>query len=205
MDGTILHTLPDLAIAANEALGHMGFPARTYDEIMSFMGDGGRKLIERAVPDCATAEQCEQTFQLWRSIYIGSDYAHTAPFPGIVEVVKRLRKRGIKTAVLSNKFDAGVKVLANRHFPGLFDDVRGDIEGTPRKPDPSSLLEMLDGFGVQPDDAAYVGDTNVDIWTAQNAGVMAVGVAWGYAKAVPLVRESLDVFVESAADLLGLV
>ncbi len=204
LDGTLLHTFPDLAKAANKALDHMGFPTRTYDELLAFMGYGGRWLIEQAAPASASADKRQQAFELWRTHYIASGYVETEPFPGTVEVVGELRARGMKTAVVSNKLDEGVRDLVAKHFPGLFDAVRGDLPGVPRKPDAAMLLQVLDEIGVCPEDAAYVGDTNVDVRTARNAGVVAVGVSWGYAKADPLAVSDLDVFIQHPAELLGL-
>jgi len=204
MDGTILHTLPDLVVATNEALARMGFPERTYDEVLGFMGDGGARLIERAVPPGTSRELCEKTFELWRTIYIGSGYPLTEPFPGIVEALEELRRRGAKTAVLSNKFDEGARQLAERFFPGLFDAVRGDAPPAPRKPDPSTLLRMLDELGVQPSETAYVGDAAVDVQVARNAGVRAIGVSWGYDSANPLRAQELDAYLRKPADLLDL-
>ena len=203
MDGTILHTLPDLALAANEALERMGFPARTYDEIHAFMGQGSNRLIEMCCPDSATPAQRRQTFEVWRSIYLQSAYAHTEPFPGITEAIRELRERGVKTAVLSNKFDAGVQVLAQRFFPGLFDASRGEIPPTPRKPDPTSLLQLLDELDVRPAETVYIGDTNIDVELAENAGVALLGVSWGYDAAAPMCKEGLLGYVHSAPELLA--
>ena len=203
LDGTILDTMPDLAIAANEAFGQMGFPMRTQDELLDLMGFGGRYLIQRAVPPSASPEQAQETFEIWRSLYIASDYAHTAPFPGVVDALVQLRSRGAKTAVLSNKFHEGVRVLSARHFPGLFDAVRGDAPPVPRKPDPTSLLQILDVLNASPDEAAYIGDTPIDVETARNAGVMAIGVSWGYDKAAPLNRDDLDAYIHDPAELLS--
>ena len=203
MDGTILHTLPDLALAANEALERMGFPTRTYDEIHAFMGQGSNRLIEMCCPDSATPAQRRQTFEVWRSIYLQSAYAHTEPFPGITEAIRELRERGVKTAVLSNKFDAGVQVLAQRFFPGLFDASRGEIPPTPRKPDPTSLLQLLDELDVRPAETVYIGDTNIDVELAENAGVALLGVSWGYDAAAPMRKEGLLGYVHSAPELLA--
>ena len=204
MDGTLLDTFPDLAVAANEALAKMGLPTWAPDDMLTHMGRGGRWLIKHIVPAQATAEQRKRTFELWRELYIGNDYAQTAPFPGMRDVIRELRARGMRTAILSNKFDAGVQALAERHFPELFDAVRGDAPPLPRKPDPTACLQMLGALGVQPDEAAYVGDALVDVQTARNAGVMAVGVSWGYDAAAPLPTDKLDFLAHSPSDLLGL-
>ena len=205
MDGTILHTLPDLVVATNNALMRMGFPTRSYDEVLSFMGDGGARLIERAVPLGTGPETTRQTFELWRSVYTSSDYPHTVPFPGVAEALRRIRECGAKTAVLSNKFDEGARQLAGRFFPGLFDLVRGDRPPAPRKPDPAVLLQMLDALGVSAVQAAYVGDTDVDVQVARKAGVIAVGVSWGYDAANPIVATDLDAYIHDPAELLDLL
>ena len=205
MDGTILHTLPDLVIAANEALVQMGFPIRTYDEILSFMGRGGAHMIEHALPSNAPDAAREKAFDLWRDIYISSDYANTVPFPGVEETLWQLRDAGAKTAVLSNKFHEGTLLLADRCLPGLFDIVRGDIPPAPRKPDPTTLLQMLDELGVSAEETAYVGDTLVDVRVARNAGVMAVGVSWGYDASSPLPIAELDVYINNPGELLTLL
>ena len=202
MDGTILHSLPDLVIATNKALVQMGYPTRTYDEILAFVGNGSKRLIGQACPPGTSPEKRAETFELWRQIYIASPYAHTEPFPDVVETLVELRRRNVKTAVLSNKFDAGVRVLSDRFFPGLFDIVRGEVPPTPRKPDPTALLAILNELGVQPEDAAYVGDTRVDVEVSRNAGVKAVGVSWGYDTAAPLPQDELDAYIQRPRDLL---
>ena len=205
MDGTILHTLPDLLEATNVALTRMGYPTRTYDEVLGFMGDGGARLIERAVPAGTSPEHCRETFELWRRIYIASGYTRTQPFPGIVDTLGQLRERGAKTAVLSNKFDEGAQKLAVRFFPGLFDLVRGDKPPAPRKPDPTVLLQLLDELGVTAAETAYVGDAMVDLQVARRAGVAAVGVSWGYDVANPLPVRELDAYLHNPAELLDLL
>lgn len=205
MDGTILHSLPDLALATNEALERLGYPTRSYEEILSFMGSGANRLIELALPDGTPPGICKKTFALWRSIYLQSSYANTRPFPGIIEVLNQVRSQGVKTAVLSNKFDAGVQALANRFFCGLFDAARGEIPPTPRKPDPTSLLLLLDELEVAPDEAAYVGDTCVDVQVARNAGLRCIGVSWGYAKTAPLPLDELDAYIDDPRELLDFI
>ena len=205
LDGTLLHTLPDLAACANEAMVQMGFPEHSLVEYERLMGYGGRWLIEQSLPKGATAEQRARAFELWRSLYIEGDYPLTMPFPGVADMVCTVRERGLKTGVLSNKFHEGACVLVSRHFPGAFDEVRGDKPPAPRKPDPTTLLEMLNRLGVSPDAAAYVGDANVDLQTARNAGVMAVGVAWGYDHANPLRIGDLDVFIREPSELCNLL
>ena len=205
LDGTLLHTLPDMAKAANDALEHYGFPTHDLCEYEKYMGNGGWKMIHRAVPPNATPEQCGQVFDLWRELYMGSDYALTHPFPGIESVLRELLSRGEMIAVLSNKFDEGARYLVERHFPGMFQAVRGDKPPAPRKPDPTTLLDMLGFLGVAPDEVAYVGDAKVDVEVARNAGVMAVGVSWGYDGADPLPVGSVDAYIHDPSELIALL
>ena len=204
MDGTVLHTLPDLVAAANEAFGVLGYPARTEAEALTCMGCGGKHMVQKLMPQGCSREEQERAFELWRDIYIASEYSLTRPYPGITDALCTLHERGVKTAILSNKFDAGVHLLSDRFFEGLFDMVRGEIEPAPRKPDPTVLLSMLDELNVRPDKTAYVGDTIVDYEVARNAGVAAVGVSWGYDKAQPLPISDLDYYIHDPAELLDL-
>lgn len=204
MDGTILHSLPDLTVVTNLALERMGYPLHTELEVLTYVGNGAERLIEQATPDHAGEEERRRTLDLWRSIYLERGSLLTEPFPGIPEVLRELRARGVKTAVLSNKFDAAVRELAHDFFPGLFDVVRGEIPPIPRKPDPTALLQILEEFGVSPQEAAYVGDTSVDAEVARRAGVMAVGVSWGYDAALPLPIDELDAYIHDPHELLRL-
>ena len=205
MDGTTLHTLPDLAIATNEALTRLGYPTRSYEEILAFMGNGAQRLIECSLPDGTPPNVCAQTFELWRAIYLQSGYEHTEPFPGIVDTLRELRARGAKTAILSNKFDAGVQALTARFFPGLIDVARGERPPTPRKPDPTSLFEVLAELQVKPENALYIGDTNIDVRLARNANMRIAGVSWGYDSANPLPADELDAYIHRADELLAFV
>lgn len=205
MDGTILDTIPDLAAVTNEALGRMGFPLHTQQKILTFVGNGAERLVEQATPPNTPPELRRKTLELWRAIYLECDNERTAPFPGIVELLKELRTRGVKTAVLSNKFDAAVRMLADQYFPGLFDIARGEIAPIPRKPDPTALLQVIDQLDSTPSLTAYVGDTRVDYEVARNAGVRAIGVSWGYDAAMPLPIDQLDAYLQTPADLLPLI
>lgn len=202
MDGTILDTLPDLTRVTNLALAQMGFPQHTQQEVLTYVGNGAARLIAQATPADATADERQRTLEVWEQIYLDTGSPLTGPFPGIVDALRALRARGVKTAVLSNKFDEAVRELADQFFPGLFDIARGEIPPTPRKPDPTSLLQVLRAFGVTPEQAAYVGDTSVDVEVARNAGVRAIGVSWGYDKALPLPIDQLDAYVHQASELV---
>jgi len=202
MDGTVLHTLPDLTAVTNLALERMGFPLHTAEEVLTYVGNGAERLVGQACPPGASPEVRKETLKIWQAIYLECGDRYTAPFPGIPEALRDLRACGMKTAVLSNKFDAAVHELADHYFPGLLDAARGEIPPTPRKPDPTMLLEMLEEMGVAPEEAVYVGDTSVDVEVARNAGTKVIGVSWGYDAALPLPIDELDAYIHDASELL---
>lgn len=180
MDGTILNTLTDIADSVNATLVQMGFPTRTLDEVCRFVGNGIHKLIERAVPPNTSPEVVEQTFDAFRVYYMAHCAEKTAPYEGISEMLVRLREAGCLLAVLSNKADAPVKALAERYFPSAFDLVLGQREGVPTKPAPDGVFDVLRTLDVAAADAVYVGDSEVDVATAQNAGLDGIFVTYGF-------------------------
>lgn len=205
MDGTLLNTLPDLVIITNKALASVGFPERSEEEILGFVGSGARALINLAVPQEASEEMKERVIQNWKNLYPDFGTVLTKPYPGIIEAVAGLRARGAKTAVLSNKYDAAVKLLTERYFPDLFDTARGECAEIRRKPDPSGLLKIIEELGAIRETVAYVGDSHTDVETAANAGVFCIGVDWGYGGAVSLKRAGADAIISEAPQLLDFV
>ena len=205
MDGTILHTLPDLTVVTNRAMEQMGYPLHTQEEVLTYVGNGAARLVNQACPAGTPEADRKHTLALWQQIYLDYDNALTAPFPGIEDMLHKLRERGIKTAVLSNKFDAAVQELAEQYLPGLFDVSRGEIPPTPRKPHPGALLQIIEQLGATPAETIYVGDTSVDAETARNAGTKIVGVSWGYDKALPMPIDDLDGYIHEPHELLRFV
>lgn len=182
LDGTLLDTLDDLMDAVNHALGEMGCPTRSREEVQAFVGNGVAKLMERAVPDGTGPADTARALDHFKSYYALHSKDKTAPYPGIPEALKALRGKGCKLAVVSNKFDAAVKDLARDYFPGLMDLAAGENEagGVPKKPDPTMVLRTMAALGADPDRAVYVGDSDVDLETAKNAGLPCVSVTWGF-------------------------
>lgn len=205
MDGTILHTLPDLTVVTNRTMERLGYPLHTEAEVLTYVGNGAARLVGQACPPDISDEDRARALALWQQIYLDYDNALTAPFPGIEETLRELRARGVKTAVLSNKFDAAVQELAEQYLPGLFDVARGEIPPTPRKPHPDALLQIVEQLGATPEETIYVGDTSVDAETARNAGTKVVGVSWGYDKVLPLPIDELDGYIHEARELLDFV
>lgn len=186
LDGTLLDTLPDLVRLTNMVLEERGWPTRSSAEILSYVGDGGRMLLTRAAPSDTASDQIDEAFAVWQELYPTYGHALTKPYEDIPQTLSLLKQKGMRLGVLSNKFDAAAQSVITEHFPGVFDIVRGECEDIPRKPDPRGLEYMMRQLDVLPEQTVYVGDSPSDIATAQAAGVVSVGVAWGYRSAADL-------------------
>ena len=180
MDGTILNTLDDMTASANYTLNKMGFPGRTTDEIRMFVGNGIPKLVERMVPAGTSEEDVKKSLAIFMDYYPKHSMDRTRPYEGIVELLKKLKDSGIKLACVSNKADAAMKDLCVQFFDGLFDDAEGERAGVNKKPAPDMVWMALDKLGVTKDEAAYIGDSNVDYETAVNSGLSCISVSWGF-------------------------
>lgn len=180
LDGTILDTLQDLADCANVILRRYDMPERTLDEVRRFVGNGIRRLIHLAVPQGTDPAREEQVYRDYLDYYQLHCSDHTRPYDGIPELLTALQEQGCHLAVVSNKADPAVRSLCSRYFPGLFDDTVGERPGILKKPAPDSVNEVLRKLSVQPDQAIYIGDSEVDILTAANARMDSLLVTWGF-------------------------
>ena len=201
LDGTILDTLQDLANAVNDAMEKNNMPLHTVDEVRRFVGNGIRKLIERSVPagtETAVIDKVHADFTAYYQVHCADN---TAPYNGIPELLRRLKENGIHTAVVSNKADYAVQSLCEQYFPTLFDAVAGEKEGIRRKPAPDSVNAVLSALHLTREQAVYVGDSDVDIATAENAGMPCISVAWGF-REIPFLKEHhASQIVENVAEL----
>ena len=205
LDGTLLNTLEDLADAVNFALGAMGWPARSLEEVRQFVGNGVGNLMARAVP-AGTAEEDEaKCLSLFRDHYAAHMMDKTAPYPGIIKLLKALREKGYKLAVVSNKFDAAVRGLVEDYFPGLFHTAAGESPAAPKKPDPAMVFQALRALGKNGARAVYVGDSDVDLATARNAGLPCISVTWGFRDAGFLRAHGAAALADTPDELLELV
>ena len=203
LDGTILNTLPDLVALTNAVLVARGYPQHTTEEVLSYVGGGVKVLLERALPTGTPPEEIADIQVQWMQMY--PDYGHkqTKPYPQVAETLTKLRERGCKLGVLSNKFDAAAREVVEAHFPGAFDIVRGEGPDTPRKPDPTGLRAMLAELGVEPSRAAYVGDSGAtDMAVAVACGVFPIGVTWGYQSTETLLAHGAQVLIDQPVELL---
>lgn len=180
MDGTVLNTLEDLLTSLNLTLDEFGLPRRNLGEMRHFVGNGMRYQIQCGAGPGAAPEKIDEMLPVYVKNYQIHGAEKTRPYEGVPEMIRRLRAAGCKTAVVSNKNDAAVRRLSDLYFPGLFDVSVGEREGIRKKPAPDSVNEVLQKLGVSRQEAVYVGDSEVDVQTAENAGLDLIAVGWGF-------------------------
>ncbi len=205
MDGTVLDTLTDLAAAANAALLKFGLPEVSREKVAASLGNGASHLIHSVVP-AGTPEDFTQRVLAW---YLPWYDAHcrieTRPYPGILELMARLRARDIKQAIISNKGDAAVQSLAREFFPGLLETAVGESATVRRKPDPDAVLAAAERMGVAVENCVYVGDTEVDLATARSAGMDCLIVSWGFRSEAQLRAAGAERIAHTAEELEGFI
>lgn len=202
LDGTLLNTLDDLCDSTNYALVRNGFPARTKAEVREFVGNGIRKLISRAVPEDTKEQQFEKTFKDFKEHYAVHCNDKTAPYEGILTLLKSLKEKGIKVAIASNKVTSAVLKLNEIYFEGLTDAACGADESTPTKPAPDMVEKILTGLKADKNTTLYVGDSQVDVATAKNAGLRMIAVLWGFRDRHVLKEAGAVDFIENPMELL---
>ena len=201
LDGTLLDTLPDLVSVTNLTLRRFGQPEHTRDEILAMVGNGLRSLISQAGPAETSDDELERELAYWKEAYDSCGHAHTTLYPGMMETLEELKARGKKLAVLSNKFDGGVKDVMAHFMPGFMDFELGEGP-VPRKPDPEGLLLVAKTLGVAPERVAYVGDSaDTDMLVAHNAGAFGIGVTWGY-QPIERLAATADALIDEPRRLL---
>ena len=202
LDGTLLDTLSDLAASVNHTLQLHGLPPRSRAEVRRFLGNGVRNLMRRSLPGGEENPHFEQAFAAFREYYAAHCRDHTRAYPQIPELLNELSARGVKLGIVSNKSDREVKELNRACFSGLFSAALGEREGVRRKPEPDGLLEAVKELGSTPERALYVGDSEVDLRTAVNAGIDCVSVTWGFRSETHLREAGAKRFIRSPMELL---
>lgn len=205
LDGTILNTIDDLAASVNAALRASGFPERSVEDVRRFVGNGIRKTLVRSAPEGISESAVDRLYADFTTHYQLHNADRTQPYPGIPELLTALQSAGIKTAVVSNKVDSAAAALCTRFFPGMFDAVVGERENVPRKPAPDSVYAVLDQLCTPADQAVYVGDSEVDIQTARNAGLREILVAWGFKGRTFLDEQGARCIVDAPAEIAALL
>ena len=180
LDGTLLNTLDDLMDSVNFALEKCGFKTRSYEEVRAFVGNGVRLLVERAVPAGTSKADTDRVFKEFTAHYDINMENKTRPYDGVKDLLAALKARGIRTAIVSNKYDSAVKQLAKKLFGDMIDTAVGESETVAKKPAPDGVLSALETLGSVRSNAFYIGDSDVDAETAKNAKIDFIGVTWGF-------------------------
>lgn len=206
LDGTLLNSLEDLADSCNYLLRKYGFPVHPLDSYRYFVGDGIHKLVERVLPEEKRQQDfVEQFFQEMVAYYDIHKADKTMPYFGIVETLETLQQQGTMLAVASNKVNKAMMPLMEHYFPTIkFTAVLGQREGVPVKPHPQIVYDILKIAKVRPEEALYVGDTDVDMDTAHRAGLKAVGALWGYRDRQELTEHQAEYIIAQPTELVKL-
>jgi phosphoglycolate phosphatase len=204
LDGTLLDTLGDLAAAVNYALRTHGMPEHSIDDVRRFVGNGVRKLVERAIPDGAANPQFDETFATFRQYYMTHSLDTTRPYEGIPETLVVLKERGCRLAVVSNKMMAATQELCQHFFPDTIEVAIGEneAEGIRKKPAPDTVFAALRQLGVGEEGAVYVGDSDVDLETARQSGLPCISVLWGFRDRDFLIKHGAKTFISAPIELL---
>ena len=203
LDGTLLNTLVDLKESTNFALSQFGFPIRSLEEVRNFVGNGVAKLIERAVVENCEKDVEEKCLAIFKQHYSNNMYNNTAPYDGIIDVLKELRANGIKIGVVSNKFDSAVKELCEKYFHGLIDAAIGQCDDVLKKPAPDGVFKAMKLLGADFSNTVYVGDSDVDVLTAKNSGLPCIGVTWGFRDKSYL--EGAEFVIDKPYDIINVI
>ncbi len=207
LDGTLLDTLDDLHDMVNHTMDVFGFPRRTSEEVRSFVGNGVDKLIELSVPGGLENPLYRDAIKECRTYYAAnSEGKKTRPYDGITELISRLCESGVKVAVVSNKIHPATVKLCEKHFPAIAHAYgEREAEGVRRKPYPDMVYISARELGVELSECVYIGDSEVDIITAKNAGVDCISVLWGFRDKAMLAEYGGSVFAENTDELYGLI
>ena len=205
LDGTLLDTLGDLRDSVNFALQKNNLPERTTEEIRSFVGNGIRLLIELSVPENTPVEITDQCFQDFKEYYKDHSAILTKPYDDIIDLMKTLKFKGVKIAVVSNKADFAVKTLMEDYFSGLYDCAYGERAGVPRKPEPDGVLDAIKEMGSEIENTVYIGDSEVDVVTSKNAKLPCIAVTWGFRDKKVLESLNPEYIVDSPKEILNII
>lgn len=203
LDGTLLSTLDDLAASCNYALKVNGMPEHTTEDVRKFVGNGVKKLMERAIPNGQDNPAFDKTYAEFRKHYMKHNLDTTKPYDGVMDLLLALKERNKKVAVVSNKFYAATQDLCRHFFGDLVQVAIGEREGIRKKPAPDTVIEAMRQLGVTKEGAVYIGDSDVDIETAKNSNISCISVLWGFRDKDFLVEHGATCFVERPMDILN--
>jgi len=205
MDGTVLDTLDDLTDTLNYALTKNNLPTHTRDEVKTYVGNGIKVMMQKAVPENTSKEVMDSMFAHFKEYYKDHCNDKTHAYEGIPELMQYLKNAGIKLAIVSNKIDSAVKDLNNLHFNGMVDEAIGERKGVNKKPAPDMVFEAMEKLKVTKDEAVYIGDSDVDYATAKNSGLPCISVLWGFKSRDFLEGLGADCFAETPDDIKNIL
>lgn len=200
-DGTLANTMPDLATSLNRMRAHFGYAPITEREVLRAVNNATPKYVRLCLPEDFDESRMGEAMDAYYAAYAEHYLDKTAPYPGVSALLAKLRADGILLAVMSNKDDRNVKEMTEALFPGAFDAAWGTVADVPAKPNPARAFLIAEDFGVRPEDVAFIGDSDFDMITAGNAGMVPVGVTWGYRDAKTLISGGAAYLAENADDL----
>ena len=205
LDGTLLNTLEDLHAFFNKAITEYGYPRRTLDEIKSFVGNGIKKAIERALPSNIEESELNKIVNYFRSYYEEHMLELTKPYDGIIGMLEELKANNYKLAVVSNKYDAAVKELCKNYFGKYIDIAIGESEEVRKKPEIDGVMKAIKELNSSIDNSIYIGDSDVDIKTAKNVGIPCISVLWGFRDKDFLIQNGGKLFAEKPKDIIKII
>ena len=205
MDGTVLNTLDDLAASVNYVLTRYGMPVHCTEDYRRYFGNGIRYALECAVPKGTEETTIDQMLPVFKEHYNAHCLDKTRPYDGIPELMKALRDRGFKLAIVSNKIDSAVKELNAKFFSAYVDVTIGEREGIRRKPAPDTVVQALKELKSSKHEAVYIGDSEVDLQTAANAGLPCISVLWGFREKDFLTEQGATVFANTPQEIYDLL
>lgn len=205
LDGTLLYTLEDLTSSVNYALALYGYKTRSLEDISSFVGNGVEYLMRQAVPADLDERDFAECYASFKEHYSKHCCEKTRPYDGIMETLRILKSRGLVVGIVSNKFQDAAEDVCEHYFKGLYDIVVGESDNCRRKPAPDGIDMICEKFNVDKEDVLFFGDSEVDIKTAENAGVYCVSVLWGFRDVELLKKNGAKVFINNPLDIADII
>lgn len=205
LDGTLLYTLEDMRDSVNHVMELFGYPVHTTEEVRSYIGNGIRKLIERALPAGTDSEICDRALAEYRRHYNDNCMVKTRPYEGVPELLQELKARGHRIAVVTNKNAEAAEKICRHYFPDTVELTLGQVDSIPKKPDPAMVRSAMEQMGVSGKSAVYIGDSETDIETAANSQMDCIICLWGFRDEEYLKEQGAEVTVRNASEIAALV